>query len=80
VEIRRCLQELWQHIQGYSFFVDTVYIEMHAKKRPKGHHVALYKLLKGMFSIQNTQRPDDNRQRSTQSDRQLDTFRSVAVV
>jgi len=26
VEIRRCLPELWQRIQSYSFFVDTVYI------------------------------------------------------
>ena len=27
VKIRRCLPELWQRIQCYSFFVDTVYIQ-----------------------------------------------------
>jgi len=28
VKIRRCLPELWQPLQGYSFFVDTVFICM----------------------------------------------------
>jgi len=27
VKIRRCLPELWQRIQCYSFFVDTVYMQ-----------------------------------------------------
>ena len=50
------------------------------KNGPKGHHIALDKPLKGTFSTQNTRRPIDNHQRSTQSDRQLDTFCSFAVV